>query len=56
MNDDLWKWVGHIYASYAVTGLVLLALAAWLVWDGRRQQSRLDALEAGGARRRSDQG
>lgn len=56
MNDDLWKWAGHIYASYAITGLVLTALAAWLIWDGRRQQRRLDALEARGIRRRADEG
>lgn len=53
MNDDLWKWAGHIYASYMITALVLAALAGWLLWDGRRQQRRLDALEARGIRRRA---
>lgn len=53
MNDDLWKWAGHIYASYVITALVLAALAGWLLWDGRRQQRRLDALEARGIRRRA---
>ena len=55
MNDDLWKWAGHIYASYAITALVLAGLVEWLIWDGRRQQRRLDALEARGIRRRADE-
>ncbi len=55
MNDDLWKWAGHIYASYAITALVLASLVVWLVWDGRRQQRRLDTLEARGIRRRANE-
>jgi heme exporter protein D len=54
MDKDPWTWAGHIYASYAITALVFIALAAWLVFDGRRQQRRLDALEARGIRRRGE--
>jgi heme exporter protein CcmD len=51
MNDDPWKWIGHITASYAVTTLVLALLITWLLWDGRRQQRRIDELESRGIRR-----
>jgi heme exporter protein D len=51
MDKDPWTWAGHIYASYALTALVLLGLGSWLLWDGRRQQRRLDDLEARGVRR-----
>ena len=54
MDKDPWAWAGHIYTSYALTALVLLGLCAWLLWDGRRQQRRLDDLEARGVRRRGD--
>ena len=54
MDKDPWARAGHIYASYALTTLVLLGLGAWLLWDGRRQQRRLDALEARGVRRRTE--
>ncbi len=53
MIDDPWKWIGHIYAAYGATALLLAVLAAWLIWDGRRQQRRLDELEARGVRRRA---
>ncbi|MEQ1614678.1 MAG: heme exporter protein CcmD [Hyphomicrobiaceae bacterium] len=55
MDKDPWAWAGHIYASYAITALVLVALTLWLLWDGRRQLRRLAALEARGVRRRADQ-
>lgn len=55
MDKDPWAWAGHIYASYAITAAVFMILAAWLIWDGRRQQRRLDALEARGIRRRADE-
>lgn len=55
VDKDPWAWAGHIYASYAITALVLVALVAWLVWDGRRQQRRLESLEARGIRRRADE-
>ena len=54
MDKDPWTWAGHIYASYGLTAAVLLGLVAWLIWDGRRQQRRLEDLEARGIRRRSE--
>ena len=53
-GKDPWAWAGHIFASYGLTAVVLLSLAAWLIWDGRRQQRRLADLEARGLRRRSE--
>jgi len=40
-----------ILASYAVTVVILGAVVAWLVIDGRRLKSMLDRLEASGGRR-----
>lgn len=54
MEKDPWAWAGHIYASYAITALVLVILVAWLIWDGKRQQGRLQALDERGVRRRAD--
>jgi heme exporter protein D len=51
---DLGPHAGFILASYAAAVLVLCALAAWLVLDGRRQQRLIDELEARGVRRRSE--
>ena len=45
--------VGFIAAAYAVTLVVLVALFAWVVQDGRMQQRRLADLEARGVKRRS---
>jgi heme exporter protein D len=45
-----------IIGSYAVTAIVLAALLAWVVLDGRAVARRLAALEARGIRRRSDKG
>lgn len=44
---------GFIVAAYGIVLLVLLALAAWIVSDERRQRRRLAELEAKGATRRS---
>jgi heme exporter protein D len=51
---DLGPHAGFILASYAAAALVLCALAAWLVLDGRRQQRLINELEARGVRRRSE--
>jgi heme exporter protein D len=51
---DLGPHAAFIWASYAATILVLAAVAAWLILDGRRQQCLIDELEARGVRRRSD--
>jgi heme exporter protein D len=52
---DFGPHAGFIYASYAVAAVVLGALIAWLVLEGRRLQRVLDDLEARGVRRRSAQ-
>ena len=43
---DLGPHAAYIWAAYAVVALVLAALVAWLVLDGRRQQRLVDELEA----------
>jgi heme exporter protein D len=48
---DLGTHAAYIWAAYAAAALVLAALVAWLIRDGRRQQRRLDDLEARGLRR-----
>ena len=53
---DLGPHAAFIWAAYAVVAVVLAALVAWLVLDGRRQQRLVDELEARGVRRRSQQG
>jgi len=50
---DLGPHAGFIWAAYGVVAVVLAALVAWLVLDGRRQQQLIDELEARGIRRRS---
>ncbi len=44
---------GFIAAAYIATGLVLVALVAWVIVDGRAQRRRLAELEARGIKRRS---
>jgi heme exporter protein D len=51
---DLGPHAAFIWSAYALTSLVIAGLAAWLVYDGREQQRRLDAFAARGVRRRSD--
>ncbi len=51
---DLGPHAAFIWASYAVVTVVLAGLIGWLVFDGRRQQQLIDALEARGVRRRSN--
>ena len=46
----------YIGAAYAVTGLVVAGLIVWAMFDVRRQQRRLAALEARGARGLSQTG
>jgi heme exporter protein D len=50
---DLGPHAAFIWASYTIVAIVLAALAAWLIVDGRRQQRLLDDLEARGVRRRA---
>lgn len=51
---DLGPHAAYIWASYAIAGMVLGGLLAWLVVDGRRQLRLIGELEARGVRRRSD--
>jgi heme exporter protein D len=51
---DLGPHAVFIWASYAATALVLVAIGTWLILDGRRQQRLIDELEARGVRRRSN--
>jgi heme exporter protein D len=45
-----------LIGSYAATAIVLAALLAWVVLDGRAVARRLAALEARGIRRRPEKG
>ena len=50
---DLGKHAVFIWASYAVVGVVVSSLIAWLIVEGRRYARHLLELEARGVRRRS---
>lgn len=50
---DLGKHAFFIWSSYGIVILVIAALIAWLILDGRRQARRLAELEARGVTRRS---
>jgi len=50
---DLGKHAVFIWASYAVVGVVVSSLIAWLIVEGRRYARQLRELEARGVRRRS---
>ncbi len=50
---DLGPHAAYIWSSYGIVGIVLAALMAWLIADGRRNQRRLTELDAKGVRRRS---
>jgi len=50
---DLGPHAAYVWVAYAAVALVLAAMVAWLVTDGRRQQRLIDALEGRGVRRRS---
>lgn len=47
--------MAYVWASYAVSAAVFLALIAWLYVEGRRQASQLEGLERRGVRRRSSE-
>lgn len=49
---DLGPHAGFIWTSYGIMALVLAALVAWLIADGRRLKRNLDDLEARGVTRR----
>ena len=50
---DLGPHAAFIWACYAAVAAVMILLIAWVMIDGRGQQSRLDELESRGVRRRS---
>lgn len=50
---DLGPNAGFIWASYAAAAVVVAALVAWVVVDGRRQGRLIAELEARGVTRRS---
>ncbi|WP_102960678.1 heme exporter protein CcmD [Mangrovicella endophytica] len=47
------EYAAFIIAAYGISLLALLALAGWIVFEGRQQRRQLAALEARGVRRRS---
>jgi heme exporter protein D len=51
---DLGPHAAFIWSAYAITAVVLAALIAWLVLDGRQQERRLGDLAKRGVTRRSD--
>ena len=51
---DFGPHAAFIWSAYAITGVVLAGLIAWLIADGRVQQRRLADLDARGVKRRSD--
>ncbi|KAB2944148.1 MAG: heme exporter protein CcmD [Hyphomicrobium sp.] len=50
---DLGPHASFIWSAYAIVVLVIGALIAWLVVDGREQERRLVDLAARGVKRRS---
>ena len=50
---DLGKHAVFIWSSYGIVAVVLAALIAWLIGDGRRLKRRLAELDAQGVTRRS---
>lgn len=53
---DLGRHAEFIWLSYGAVALATIVLVVWLIADGRRQQKRLDQLEAQGGRRRGAHG
>jgi heme exporter protein D len=56
MAMDLGPHAAFIWISYAAVAVVVTALIAWLIADGRKQAGDLEALERRGIRRRSSTG
>jgi heme exporter protein D len=51
---DLGPHAAFIWTAYGTVVLVLGALVAWLIFDGREQQRRLDEFAVRGIKRRSE--
>lgn len=43
----------YVVAAYGLSALIVAALIAWIMLDGRARRRELSELEAGGVRRRS---
>jgi heme exporter protein D len=50
---DLGPHASFIWTAYGMVAVVIAALVAWLVIDGREQERRLSELAARGVKRRS---
>jgi heme exporter protein D len=50
---DLGPHAAFIWSSYAIVGVTIAVLIAWLYADGRRQGAALKDLEARGVKRRT---
>jgi heme exporter protein D len=50
---DLGPYASFILAAYAIVAAGVALFITWLFFDGRRQQSLIDELEARGVRRRA---
>jgi heme exporter protein D len=50
---DFGSHAPYIWSAYALAALVIAALAAWVVLEGRTQSHLIAELEARGVRRRS---
>ena len=53
---DLGPHAAFIWVSYAAVAVTVAGLIVWLIADGRKQLSDLDALERQGVRRRGSAG
>ncbi|HET6388783.1 heme exporter protein CcmD [Hyphomicrobium sp.] len=53
---DLGPHAAFIWVSYAAVAVTVAGLIVWLIADGRKQHSDLDALERQGVRRRGSVG
>ena len=56
MPEFLGEHAGFIFASYAITFLVVAGLIVWVRLDGRAQLRELDAMKRRGLRRRAQTG
>ena len=53
---DLGPHAAFIWLAYAIVAVVVAVLIVWLVADGRKQFSKIEALEKRGIRRRATRG
>ena len=56
LGIDLGPHASFIWSAYGMVALVIGALIAWLILDGREQERRLAGLAARGVKRRSSNG